>query len=567
MSPGSALLTDERRLERLTWAFVVLGVLLRVGRYLMDYPLWWDEAFLAVNFIRRGYGDLLRPLDYNQVCPILFLGVELTVVKLIGFSEGSLRLFPLACAVASVVLFRHVAGRVVRGVPLLLAVAIFAVSFHPIRHAADVKPYASDLLVALVLLAPVLAGWRAPDRSGCLWTLAALAPMALALSHPAIFVAGGIAVGLLPVVVRARQRKTWLAYAFFMASTSITFMVLYAVFTRAQAASTLGTMQVQWTAAFPPLDDPVRLVKWLAAAHTGGMFAYPCGGEHGASSLTLVLFLAGAAVLWRQRHRTLLLVCLAPFGVALVSAALRRYPYGGVAHGSPARVMQYLVPSICLLAGLGVARLLERIRSLRFRVLTLHAGLVALVAVGVVPLVLDARHPYRSVHAQRARQFARRFWPELAAGAVPVCLRWDLGLVPWDSRNLNVAVYLCNQRIYSPARQRGATIRWAAVSADLPLRCVLAMAEPSDARIAAWLAGMKCRYDLRTSRTLLENMAEPGAPPRIEQYVVYEFVPISSRNRTMRSSNSGPPTSRISVWRAPGTSISGCAAGIAAARR
>ena len=56
-----------------TWAFVGLGVLLRLTRYLMDYPLWWDEAFVAVNFIRRDYLDLLRPLDYGQVCPILFL--------------------------------------------------------------------------------------------------------------------------------------------------------------------------------------------------------------------------------------------------------------------------------------------------------------------------------------------------------------------------------------------------------------------------------------------------------------------------------------------------------------
>ena len=45
----------DRRLAQATWAFVGLGVLLRIARYLMDYPLWWDEAFLAVNFIRRDY--------------------------------------------------------------------------------------------------------------------------------------------------------------------------------------------------------------------------------------------------------------------------------------------------------------------------------------------------------------------------------------------------------------------------------------------------------------------------------------------------------------------------------
>jgi hypothetical protein len=524
MSLGSDQFTDERWLVRATWAFVALGVLLRIGRYLMDYPLWWDEAFLAVNFIRRGYLDLLRPLDYNQVCPILFLWIELTVVKLAGFSEWSLRFVPLACAGASVVMFRHVAGRAVRGVPLLLAVAIFAVSFHPIRHAADVKPYASDLLVALALLAPVFSGLRTPGRSGWLWRLTVIVPIALALSHPAIFVAGGIAAAVLPSVVRAGQRRTWCAYACFVASTAITFLALYAVFIRTQAVSTLGTMQAQWTAAFPPLDGPWTLMKWFAAVHTGGMFAYPCGGEHGASGLTTLLFLGGAAALWRARRRTLVLVCLAPFGVALVAATLRRYPYGGVAHGSPARVMQYLVPGICLLAGLGAAGLLERIHLLRARGLALRAGLVILVLVGSIPLVLDARHPYRAMHAQRARQFARRFWPEVTAGATPVCLRWDVGLVPWDSQNLNVAVYLCNQQIYSPARRRRRETRPGASPADWPLRFVLPLAEPQDERVAAWLAVMKTEYPLKTSRKRLENMAEPGAPPRIETYYIYEFA-------------------------------------------
>jgi hypothetical protein len=66
---GCDELLAARRLERAIWAFVGLGVLLRVARYAIDYPLWWDEAFVAVNFIRRDYAALLRPLEYGQVCP------------------------------------------------------------------------------------------------------------------------------------------------------------------------------------------------------------------------------------------------------------------------------------------------------------------------------------------------------------------------------------------------------------------------------------------------------------------------------------------------------------------
>jgi hypothetical protein len=187
--------------------------------------------------------------------------------------------------------------------------------------------------------------------------------------------------------------------------------------------------------------------------------------------------------------------------------------------------MQYLVPGICLLAGVGGASALARIRWLRLRTWTLAASLLVLAVIEVAPLVLDTRHPYRAVHAQRARQFARRFWPELAVGGVPVCLRWDLGLAPWDSQNLNVAVYLCNQRIYSPPRRQGTVPRWSAASESMPLRCVLPMADPAGAHVAAWLVAMQTRYRLRTSQSVLENMAEPGAPPRLESYVIYEFVP------------------------------------------
>ena len=313
-----------------------LGVLLRIARFAMNYPLWWDEAFVAVNLIRRGYLDLLRPLDYGQVCPMLFLWSELTAVKLLGFSEWSLRLFPLVCSAASVVLFRHVAGRIVRGVPLLLAVAIFAMSFHPILHAADVKPYASDLLAALALLAVAFEFLQAPQRARWLWALAVTAPVAIGLSHPAIFVAAGIIFGLAPAVVLARRREVWIAYAMSSLSSLATFLALYVVFTRAQAAANLTAMQTQWGAAFPPVSDPLAFVRWLMTVHTGSTFAYPCGGERGASSFTLLLFLVGFGVLWYRRKKIILLTCLAPFAMAIAAAALKRYPYGGpVPHGAP----------------------------------------------------------------------------------------------------------------------------------------------------------------------------------------------------------------------------------------
>jgi hypothetical protein len=297
-------------------------------------------------------------------------------------------------------------------------------------------------------------------------------------------------------------------------------------------------MQAQWGAAFPPLHDPARLARWLVTVHTGSMFAYPCGGEHGGSSFSMLLFVLGATLLWRARRRLMLLIFLGPFGLAIAAAAMKRYPYGGVADGSPARVMQYLVPSICLLAGMGSGALLAVFRRPRLQAIAVSACLVVLVFIGIAPLAAESFHPFRSIHAQRARQFARRFWPMVNQRAEPVCLRWDLPLAQWESPNLNVAVYLCNQMIYSPLRRQGRKPEWRNITSERPLRCVLSLADPTEPQIARWLEGMKRSYRLRECQTLVVNTAEAGAKSRTEEYTVYDFVPGTGDSALHRDTSS-----------------------------
>jgi 4-amino-4-deoxy-L-arabinose transferase-like glycosyltransferase len=121
-------------------------------RYLLRFPLWPDEGFLATNFLDRDYLGLLAGLDNHQVAPLLFLWTQLTVVKLLGFSEYTLRLFPLACGVGGLLLFADLARRLLKGLPLVLAVGCFAGTYALIRYSCDAKPYSSDVLVAVVLL-------------------------------------------------------------------------------------------------------------------------------------------------------------------------------------------------------------------------------------------------------------------------------------------------------------------------------------------------------------------------------------------------------------------------------
>ena len=79
------------------------------------------EAYLAHNFLHRGYLDLMKSLDFIQIAPLLYLWVQATFVKVFGFSEYSLRLYTLLCGIGSLLLFWRLAGRVLRGTAFLLA--------------------------------------------------------------------------------------------------------------------------------------------------------------------------------------------------------------------------------------------------------------------------------------------------------------------------------------------------------------------------------------------------------------------------------------------------------------
>ncbi len=516
--------TTSQRVQQWLWALVALGITVRVVRYLLRFPLWGDEAFIAANFLERGYADLLRPLEYHQVSPILFLWVELSVVRLLGFTEWTLRLFPTVCSILSVVLMAHVASRLLSGAARLFPVAVFSVAYYPIRHGGEVKAYAIDLFVALVLLALAIEWWRAPRRIGWLVTLAAVVPLAIGLSLPAVFVAGGISLALLAPLWQQRRRSAWciwFAYnVLLVASFGVVFFgVVAAQYEREFASS----MKACWDLAFPPWRQPLRLMAWLAEAHTGRMFAYPAGGKNGGSTLTLVWFVVAIVFLWRHRRRVIVAMALLPMALALVAAAAQRYPYG-----FSARTMQYLAPTICLLAGLGAAVMIGWIRSLETRRRVLHAALVVLFAIGIGFIVRDLLQPYKTIYDWKDRAFAVWLWTDKAHDAELVCAKTDLGLdfFPGCFEWGHSAIYLCNQRIYSPRHRRGPRpIDWSAIRDDHPLRCVVYSIPgmPCDkAALDRWLADMQRRYRLVDHQRHLLNADSTWYHEQIE---LYDFVP------------------------------------------
>lgn len=530
--PGGESFWSVGRIEHCAWLFILLGAVARTTRFLLRFPLWPDEGFLAASFLERDYAELMGPLEYHQVAPLLYLWVKLTFVRLFGFNEYSLRLLPYLCGIASLPIFRHVASRLLAGLAYLWAVAVFAVAYPLIRYAAEAKPYGCDMFVSLVLLALAVECIRQPRQLRWFLTLVGITPMAVGLSYPSVFIAGAASVAIAATLVAEGTWRTWAAWAAYNVVLVASFAGLLALSASAQYQSETYMLDC-WAHTFPPFESVTGLAQWLAVTHASEMVGYPLGGKEGASLLTLVWCLSGIGLLVKDRRGPLLLLALLPLALNFVAASLHRYPYGG-----HVRFMIYLAPLVCLVAGVGAAWLWRATIGAAWRPALVVAAMGALALIAAGTMARDMAVPYKRQEYARIRDFARWFWHNQALSSEVLCLKLDLHrefsreTFEWGDSCL----YLCNQRIYAPRKPGDPETVMARVTTERPLRCVHcrfpSVALDEDA-LRAWLVEMQSRFAL-TRRDVYPQSLYGGKDTFQGTYwvEVFEFVPKSTPSET-----------------------------------
>ncbi len=131
--------SDNRRIMMVVTALVAVGATLRLQMYLFDKPLWWPEAALALNILRRSGWALLGPYDFHQAAPIGFVLITKAGTLLFGDSERVLRLPAFLFGLASLPLFYMAARAYISQAAALLALAFFALSPSAIYWASNCK--------------------------------------------------------------------------------------------------------------------------------------------------------------------------------------------------------------------------------------------------------------------------------------------------------------------------------------------------------------------------------------------------------------------------------------------
>jgi hypothetical protein len=371
--------------------------------YLRQYPLWIDEARLALNLGTRSFGALIQPLAYDQSGPVLFLWLQRLIVSLVGLNELSLRLVPLLAGLLTIILVYRI-GTDLGGTAAGVWAALFlALSPHMTKYAVEDKQYTVEGLITATLTVAFIR-WTATQTPERTRILVLICLTAVWWSSPAVFVLAGLSVAVLLSRSTQRVRGT---LAKISVGWALSFVLAYLISYRYATSSTY--MARYWHPAYLTpggsdywyrLEQVFDGIFWATLMGRTPFHDRAVGATVfvWAATATFVLVLGlGLCTAARNREGVLHASFLAiPLLVTAGASTVGLYPMAP-------RTMVFAAPLIYVTAALGVAQL-GRLANVGLRVAALIAtgGLLT-----TVPATLTFRELIRTVPLEDTRSIAR----------------------------------------------------------------------------------------------------------------------------------------------------------------
>ena len=430
---ASAGPTAWRAMDEVLWVAFASGVVLRLVYFLAGRSLWIDEVRVALNVASRSYAGLLRPLDYDQSAPPLFLWGEKLASQLLGVNDRAFWLLPLLAGIAAMVLFIPLARRFLPGWAGVLAAASFCIAPTLVHYSAVANPYIGDLTLALAITVAAY-DWVERPRSMLARALPWLGVVAAWASSPSMFTllgaGGAIVLGSAP----DRRRKAVAMVGLWLAAFLAAYLVSY------RLAAHNHYLHDFWVGRF--LTPGPRFLERLAGSRREVLTALSAGlyypatagltapdwfvqGERYGTWLLAVVMVVGIVALVRTRARWEAILLFGPLLLLGAASGAGQYPISS-------RLVLFLVPPIYLGTAAGIAWLLERLAPASSRL----AGRSVIVLVFGAQLLMMGRYLAHCPSVENARDLvavldrARR-GPQtvyVGAGALPA---WAFYTTDW----------------------------------------------------------------------------------------------------------------------------------------
>ena len=319
------------------------GIIARLVVYLQNRNLIIDEANVTRNLFERGFAQLLQPLSYEQYAPPVFLWIEKLNTILFGFSEYTLRLYPLLTGIAAIFVMLAILKRLTSFSSLWYPLILFCASHILIRYSSEVKQYMPDVLITLSLI--LLAMKIKPEQFSrikfmIIWVV--LGSAAIWSCMPSVFILAGIGAYYGWIALRGKNYKGLADIAFVALCWLAQFAIYYVAILEPQANSDYLQNFHQYNFLFATPDDASEWVHNWAVVNA---LIRQVGGWPFTLVINTLLILLGA-IAWLRRDAASALLVIVPLAALLVAAAFNQYSL-------LPRVALFSIPLFIILIGYG----------------------------------------------------------------------------------------------------------------------------------------------------------------------------------------------------------------------
>ncbi len=356
---------NSKILHSILHSFIGLGVGIRVFQFIYNRSLWYDEATLALNIIEKDFVQLVSPLDYNQVAPILYLYIQKTLTLILGEHDFVLRISSLVGGIAFLYFSYVLAKKLLDQTGALITTALLAISYPLVYYSTEAKPYMLDALTFVILF---LFYFKIKEhrRGKIYFSIAGI--VAVWFSFPSIFVLASI--GLFSIHEQPISKLTF-KKGFEILGMHLPWVMSFLLnyYFVIHGHSNAGQMTSFWEQHFMPSLFPLDKFLVWNAKHFAQLFYTILGFGKWISVLCICLFLLAISQIIKKKDFKILLFCF-PLVLHLGLSYFHIYPF-------VERLVLYSAFSFAFLTAYG----LECIKSYQLKLLP-----ISLIAVLIISL-------------------------------------------------------------------------------------------------------------------------------------------------------------------------------------
>ena len=322
---------------------ILAGAILRVFQFFYNRSLWYDEAAVAVNIINRDFSQLLLPLEYNQIAPILFLWSQKLMTLIFNDTDWSLRIIPLIAGLGCIWLTFRVGQLILNKKVGVLAAAIVSLSHPLIYYSTEAKPYILDQFFTLLALLFFIQFLKNRNQKTLLhlWIAGIIG---VGFSFPIVFCLFSYGLILLHYTVK---KKTDLRFTQVLVFSSWAILFFILKFFVLKNHGSDGKMDVFWTDHFAPFSGNIKtMVSWYLS-HSAQNFYTTLGFPKLIAVVPIGFSMIGFFHFFKKGQLQILLVLVLPVAVHLIISGFHLFPF-------VERLNLYFAPIIAILIGIGV---------------------------------------------------------------------------------------------------------------------------------------------------------------------------------------------------------------------